>query len=169
MGYTSVLLPSTAVSVRATSRKGVSPLARALSSSWGACRLSYSDVAFTSHATRAVGEAGAVSMGEGWLLSHAAVFKDSERTRALVKGPFTTLKTCSLLPELPMYLVAGEDILQLWGRIEEFAEEARGGGSGEDIRDGTGTDDGNGGGGDELHPPYWAVPWVGGQGVARYP
>lgn len=130
------------------------------------------------------GAAGAATMGDGWLLTHAEAFADSPETRALVTGPHTTLRSCELVPELPMYLSKGEDILQLWARVEAFADEkdSRVGGEGSPPESARADDDdddvaaagvgsklgGGGGGGGGLHPPYWAVPWVGGQGVARY-
>ena len=101
-------------------------------------------------------------MGEGWLPSHADVFADSPETRALVTGPHTALRACPLVPELPMWLVRGEDILELWQETEAFAEEMTTGDG--PASAGSNPDDSVNG----LHPPYWAVPWVGGQGVARY-
>ena len=100
---------------------------------------------------RAVGEG---VLGEGWTPSHVDIFADSPETRALVSCDLLTLRPCELVPELPMYLVDGEDILELWQRTEAFAAS----------RGARADPDPDGG----LHPPYWAVPWVGGQGVARY-
>jgi predicted nicotinamide N-methyase len=67
-----------------------------------------------------------------------------------------------------MWLVDGEDILELWRRVEAFASEAEASAGDDDPDDAASaspspSDDAGG-----LHPPYWAVPWVGGQGVARY-
>ena len=112
-------------------------------------------------------------MGDGWLSTHADLFSDSPETRELVTGPHTTRRTCELLPELPMYLVKGQDMLDLWALTEEFAAAKMGSDShgGEREREADSDCSSGGGaaaGGGDLHPPYWAVPWVGGQGVARY-
>ena len=96
-------------------------------------------------------------LGDGWRASHVELFADRPETRALVTCDLLTLRACDLVPELPMWLVDGEDILELWRRVEAFASEAEAS---------AGVDDPDDAGG--LHPPYWAVPWVGGQGVARY-
>ena len=90
---------------------------------------------------------GAV-MGDGWDARLADAFRDCPETRALVTCDLVTLRPCELCPELPMWLLDdGDDVLALWERTEAFAAASSGGG---------------------LCPPYWAVPWVGGQGVARY-
>lgn len=91
--------------------------------------------------------AGAV-MGDGWDARLADAFRDCPETRALVTCDLVALRPCELCPELPMWLLNdGDDVLALWERTESFAAASSGGG---------------------LCPPYWAVPWVGGQGVARY-
>ena len=90
-------------------------------------------------------------MGDGWDAQLADAFRDSPETRALVTGDLVTLRPCELCPELPMWLLDdGDDVLTLWERTETFADK----------------DTASSPGG--LCPPYWAVPWVGGQGLARY-
>ena len=94
-------------------------------------------------------------MGDGWDASLADAFRDSPETRALVTGDLVTLRPCELCPELPMWLLDdGDDVLTLWERTETFA--------GDTASSSHGASDGG------LCPPYWAVPWVGGQGLARY-
>jgi predicted nicotinamide N-methyase len=54
-----------------------------------------------------------------------------------------------------MYLVnRGDDILELWERVESFVAASASSDASSSRP--------------ELHPPYFAVPWAGGQGVARY-
>ena len=92
--------------------------------------------------------ASASVMGDGWDARLADAFRDCPETRALVTCDLVALRPCELCPELPMWLLDdGDDVLALWERTEAFAAASSGGG---------------------LCPPYWAVPWVGGQGVARY-
>jgi len=87
-------------------------------------------------------------MGDGWDARLADAFRDCPETRTLVTCDLVALRPCELCPELPMWLLNdGDDVLALWERTESFAAASSGGG---------------------LCPPYWAVPWVGGQGVARY-
>jgi hypothetical protein len=94
-------------------------------------------------------------MGDGWDAQLADAFRDCPETRALVTGDLVTLRPCELCPELPMWLLDdGDDVLTLWERTETFAGDTASSSPG-------GTDGG-------LCPPYWAVPWVGGQGLARY-
>ena len=94
-------------------------------------------------------------MGDGWDASLADAFRDCPETRALVTGDLVTLRPCELCPELPMWLLDdGDDVLTLWERTETFA--------GDTASSSHGASDGG------LCPPYWAVPWVGGQGLARY-
>jgi hypothetical protein len=94
-------------------------------------------------------------MGDGWDAQLADAFRDCPETRALVTGDLVTLRPCELCPELPMWLLDdGDDVLTLWERTETFA--------GDTASSSHGASDGG------LCPPYWAVPWVGGQGLARY-
>jgi len=87
-------------------------------------------------------------------------------------------KSTYLRPELP-FNVGLTVVLHdpaIWACTEEFAAasadpdaDAAGAGAGagaEVAGSSPGPAAPAGGGG--LHPPYWAVPWVGGQGVARY-
>ena len=97
-------------------------------------------------------------LGEGWSASQVDVFADSPETRALVTCDLVELRHAELCPELPMYLMRdGDDILELWGRTETFVEMSLGDNAGDKSDNNS-----------SLHPPYWAVPWVGGQGVARF-
>lgn len=123
------------------------------------------------------------ALGDGWTASQVAAFADSPETRALVMCDLLELRSAELCPELPMYLLRdGDDIVELWARTETFFERSRSptdrasrdyrttrsepsagihaqSSKREDERTSRAT---------SLHPPYWAVPWVGGQGVARY-
>jgi predicted nicotinamide N-methyase len=107
------------------------------------------------------------ALGDGWTASQVAAFADSPETRALVTCDLLELKPAELCPELPMYLLRdGDDIVELWARTESFFERARSADAkkkrASPLELETGARDSS------LHPPYWAVPWVGGQGVARY-
>jgi len=119
-------------------------------------------------------------LGDGWSASQVDAFADSPETRALVTCDLVELRPTELCPELPMYLLRdGDDIVELWARTETFARERVDAGG---VRRGVSTSRGASSSGSKpmegkpetfkdssgLHPPYWAVPWVGGQGVARY-
>ena len=106
-------------------------------------------------ASPSISAASELPMGDGWDAQLADAFRDCPETRALVTGDLVTLRPCELCPELPMWLLDdGDDVLTLWERTETFA-----GGTASSSH---GASDGG------LCPPYWAVPWVGGQGLARY-
>ena len=115
------------------------------------------------------------ALGDGWTASQVAAFADSPETRALVTCDLLELRPAELCPELPMHLLRdGDDILELWARTETFFEAFETSGlSGlrercaaraEEPSPSLHTSNTT----YSLHPPYWAVPWVGGQGVARY-
>ena len=104
-----------------------------------------------------------------------AAFADSPETRALVTCDLLELRPAELCPELPMHLLRdGDDIVELWARTETFFERRRGDASSTEFEPEpgvsvpTGSENESSRGDASLHPPYWAVPWVGGQGVARY-
>jgi len=115
------------------------------------------------------------ALGDGWTATQVAAFADSPETRALVTCDLLELKPAELCPELPMYLLRdGDDILELWARTETFFEafetsglsglRERRAARAEEPSPSLHTSNTT----YSLHPPYWAVPWVGGQGVARY-
>jgi hypothetical protein len=113
----------------------------------------------TTTATRAVSSPSPsdVAMGDGWDARHGAILGvDTPDTIALVTAAdLVAPRPCELVPELPMYLVnRGDDILELWERVESFVAASASSDASSSRP--------------ELHPPYFAVPWAGGQGVARY-
>ena len=115
------------------------------------------------------------ALGDGWTASQVAAFADSPETRALVTCDLLELRPAELCPELPMHLLRdGDDIVELWARTETFFERRRGDTSSTEFEPEpgvsvpTGSENESSRGDASLHPPYWAVPWVGGQGVARY-
>jgi len=128
-------------------------------------------------AVRAASSSSATSpaavLGEGWSASQVAIFADSPTTRALVTCDLLELRPPELCPELPMWLLRdGDDILELWARTEKLAAEAcKNAGDKKEEHNTEGVNNGStalSNTKSSLHPPYWAVPWVGGQGVARF-
>ena len=125
----------------------------------------------TTTATRAVSSPSPsdVAMGDGWDARHGAILGvDTPDTIALVTAAdLVAPRPCELVPELPMYLVnRGDDILELWERVESFVAASASSDSSSDSSDASSSVSSSSR--PELHPPYFAVPWAGGQGVARY-